>query len=99
MPKIYLEKNVLEATFERLEIIFENFEKSIDDNLPINQILYYDKILEMFLDNDRIKLSNDDITQIESIIYNIDIIINKKFSIKNSKYKQLKSCVEVLKMK
>ena len=26
MPKIYLEKNVLEATFERLEIIFENFE-------------------------------------------------------------------------
>ena len=26
MPKIYLEKNVLEATFERLEIIIENFE-------------------------------------------------------------------------
>lgn len=26
MPKIYLEKNVLEAAFERLEIIFNNFE-------------------------------------------------------------------------
>lgn len=26
MPKIYLEKNVLEATFERLEFIFDNFD-------------------------------------------------------------------------
>lgn len=26
MPKIYLEKNVLDATFERLEFIFENFD-------------------------------------------------------------------------
>ena len=26
MPKIYLEKNVLDATFERLEFIFDNFD-------------------------------------------------------------------------
>ena len=26
MPKIYLEKNVLDAAFERLEIIFKNFD-------------------------------------------------------------------------
>ena len=26
MPKVYLEKNVLEAAFERLEIIFNNFD-------------------------------------------------------------------------
>ena len=26
MPKIYLEKNVLDATFERLEFIFDHFD-------------------------------------------------------------------------
>lgn len=26
MPKVYLEKNVLDAAFERLEIVFNNFE-------------------------------------------------------------------------
>ena len=26
MPKVYLEKNVLDAVFERLEIIFNNFD-------------------------------------------------------------------------
>lgn len=26
MPKVYLEKNVLDATFERLEFIFDNFD-------------------------------------------------------------------------
>ena len=26
MPKVYLQKNVLEAAFERLEIIFNNFD-------------------------------------------------------------------------
>lgn len=79
--------------------IFEEFEKCINNNLPINQILYYEKILEIFLDNDRIKLDNDDIDKIEQIINNIRSIIDINYSVKNSKYKQLNSCIEILKMK
>ena len=43
MPKIYLEKNVLDAAFERLEFIFNHFDNIYFRSLAFARLFLYNR--------------------------------------------------------
>ena len=79
--------------------IAEMFNKSINNDDPIEKITYYEKILELFLDIERIQLTDDDTNKLTEIICNSSVSNEKNNSKDDKKYKKINSFIESIKIK